>query len=53
MTGVFLLLASLSGSLWISYEVQKYDLLLGYTIGVALMLLSTIFAVDFMARRFK
>jgi hypothetical protein len=53
MTGVLLLLASLLGSLWISYEVQKYDLLLGYAIGVALMFLSVLFSTDFMARRFK
>jgi len=51
--GVILLLAMLSGSLWISYEVQKFDALLGYVLGVGLMLISTIFAVDFMARRFK
>ena len=35
-----------------SWELQKYDLLLGYTLGVFGILILTIFTVDYMARKY-
>jgi len=35
-----------------SWELQKYDLLLGYTLGIFAILGATIWAVDSMARKY-
>jgi hypothetical protein len=34
-----------------SLELQKYDLLLGYTVGVVGILATTFFLVDYLARK--
>jgi hypothetical protein len=47
--GFFLLFA---GILIGSWELQKVDLLLGYTLGVFGMLGATIFTVDYLARKY-
>jgi hypothetical protein len=37
--------------LWTGLEIQKYDLLLGHTIGVFGVLAVTFFLVDYLARK--
>jgi uncharacterized membrane protein len=51
--GLFAMIAGLMGALLISWELQKIDLLMGHTVGVALMFLIALLGVDFMARRMK
>lgn len=36
-----------------SWELQKYDLLLGYTLGLIGILGATVLLVDYLTRRFK
>jgi hypothetical protein len=51
--GFLFLFAGLVGSLLISWKVQEFNLLLGYTIGVALMFIVALVAVDKMTREMK
>jgi hypothetical protein len=51
--GLFGMMAGLMAALLISWELQKIDLLMGHTVGVALMFVITLLGVDFMARRMK
>jgi hypothetical protein len=49
LLGFFILFAAI---LFGSWELQKHDLLLGYTLGVFGILGATIWAVDSMARKY-
>jgi purine-cytosine permease-like protein len=51
--GLFAMMVGFTGALILSWELQKIDLLMGHTVGVALMFLIMIFSVDYMARRMK
>jgi hypothetical protein len=51
--GLFMMMAGMTGSLIIGWEVQNIDLLLGHTLGVFGQILSAILGVDYMARRMK
>jgi hypothetical protein len=44
---------ALASSLLISWKVQEYNLLLGYTIGVALMFTVALVAVDQITKEMK
>jgi hypothetical protein len=47
--GLFILFASI---LVVSWEIQKTDLLLGYTLGVFGILISTILIIDNLAKKY-
>jgi hypothetical protein len=51
--GLFGMMAGLTATLILSWELQKIDLLMGHTVGVALMFVITLLGVDYMARRMK
>lgn len=51
--GLFGMVAGMTGAMILSWELQKIDLLMGHTVGVALMFLMALLGVDFMARRMK
>jgi hypothetical protein len=51
--GLFMMMAGMTASIIIGWELQNIDLLLGHTVGVFGALLSAIFGVDYMSRRMK
>lgn len=51
--GLFGMMAGLTAALILSWELQKIDLLMGHTVGVALMFVVALLGVDYMARRMK
>ena len=51
--GLFGMMAGITGAMLLSWELQKIDLLMGHTVGVALMFVIALLGVDFMARRMK
>jgi drug/metabolite transporter (DMT)-like permease len=51
--GLLGMMAGLTGALIISWELQKVDQLMGYTVGVASMFVIALLGVDYMARRMK
>ena len=51
--GLFGMMAGLTAAMFLSWELQKIDLLMGHTVGVVLMLVVAILSVDYMARRMK
>lgn len=53
MLGLFAMMAGMTASLILGWQMQTIDLLLGHTVGVFGILLSAILGVDYMARRMK
>jgi heme A synthase len=53
MFWLFVMLIANAGALSISYAVQQFDLLLGHTLGIAMMFTITLLCVDQMARASK
>lgn len=51
--GLFAMMAGLTASMFLSWELQKIDLLMGHTVGIVLMLVVAILGVDYMARKMK
>jgi hypothetical protein len=51
--GLFGMMAGLTAAMFLSWELQKIDMLMGYTVGVALMFLIALLGVDYMARKMK
>jgi hypothetical protein len=49
---LILITALYAGILVGSWELQKYDLLLGYSLGVFGILAATFFLVDYLARKY-
>lgn len=53
MLGLFMMMAGMTGSLIIGWQIQTIDLLIGHTVGVFGIFISTLLGVDYMARRMK
>ena len=51
--GLFGMMTGMTIALIVSWELQKIDQLMGYTVGVSAMFVIALFGVDYMARRMK
>jgi hypothetical protein len=53
MKGMFLLLGTTLASLVIGWQIQQLNLMLGFAATIAMLFISTIFSVDYIARNMK